>query len=148
MRKQLFCLLTCGISLLNGLFFFLGSLALLVRGIPDVDNQGALLFIPLLWITAAAVLLFLNGCTLACGFVLEKGYRFHPGRLFCLRGLRGGKLVCRAGLLLLSALVLLHAFCVSAPNGHLLDAAYLLTGVLYLLCLYLWRQAEAGRHAG
>ena len=26
--------------------------------------------------------------------------------------------------------------------------AYLLTGVLYLLCLYLWRQAEAGRHVG
>ena len=146
MRKGLFWLVTCVISLWNGLFFFLGSRASMMRGIPDVDNQAALLFIPLLWIIAAAVLLFLNGCTLICGSRLKKGYRFHPGRLFRMEGLRRGELVCRAGLLLLSALVLLYAACVCAPNGNLMDAAYLLTGVLYLLCLYLWYRAEIEGH--
>lgn len=148
MRKQLFCLLTCVISSLNGVTFYLDTEAALKRGIPGVDNQAALMVIPLLWNVAPIVLAVLIGYTLACGSGLGKDYRFYPRHLFHMEELKGWKLAGRTALILGSILVALCAVCVNVPKGELISAAYLLTGVLFLICLYLWQQAEVERHVG
>ena len=64
MKRLPFWLLMFLLSWANGLIFFQLTFAVMRRGIPDVDNQGALLMIPLFWIAAAIVLVLLNIITL------------------------------------------------------------------------------------
>ena len=73
MRRALYWMAMCALSIANGLLFFQMTLALMGRGIEGVDNQGALLMMPLFWLTAAVVLLLLNLATLVDGRHIAKG---------------------------------------------------------------------------
>lgn len=72
MNRLSFWLLMCVLSVVNGLIFFQLTFAAMGREIPDVDNQGALLMIPLFWIAAVIVLVLLNIITLVDGRNIPK----------------------------------------------------------------------------
>lgn len=60
MRKWSFWGLMCLVSLVHWMCFFQGTLEAFNKGIPGVDNQAALLFIPFFWVMAAAALVVLR----------------------------------------------------------------------------------------
>ena len=87
MRKWSFWGLMCLVSLFHWLCFFQGTLEAFNKGIPGVDNQGALLFIPAFWVMAAAALIVFALWTLWIGRAwIERGYRFSlSGMIFFAR---------------------------------------------------------------
>ncbi len=94
MRKWGFLGLMFGLSLLNGGFFVRDTLRLMGEGIAGVDNQASLLFIPIFWIIAAAVLLVIYAWALIYGIRIERRYRFRAAQqLVCLSELSRRELV-------------------------------------------------------
>ena len=141
MKKWTFWAAMCLASLLHGGVFYLVSLRAMGRGIAGADNQAALLFIPLLWIAAGAVLLLLNVCTLVSGRKIERERRIYLTEIFQLSGLSEAEK--RSRILLFAAAGILMAFAYSLfAREPFPAAAYALTGGLLLAFLFTWRQAE------
>ena len=59
MRRVPYWMAMCALSIANGLLFFQMTLALMRRGIEGVDNQGALLMMPLFFLPGHPRLLFM-----------------------------------------------------------------------------------------
>lgn len=110
MNRLSFWLLMCVLSVVNGLIFFQLTFAAMGRGISDVDNQGALLMIPLFWITAVILLVLLNIITLVDGRNIPKGTGVDPLAAFRFAGLRGREMAGRVIFLVIAA------FCVSCSS--------------------------------
>ena len=143
MKKWTFWAAMCLASLLHGGVFYLVSLRAMQQGIAGADNQAALLFIPLLWIAAGAVLLLLNVCTLICGRKVRRGRRIYLTEIFQISGLPGTEK--RSRILSLVAAGVLMAFAYNLfAREPLSAAAYALTGGLLLAFLFAWRQAARG----
>lgn len=140
MRKWIFWLTMCLVSLLNGVCFFLGSLAAMGRGVEGVDNQAGLLFIPVLWILAGMVLLGLNACTFVYGTRIQPGCRIHLREIFRFAALKAGERVGRGAFLAATGLLMLFGYALFASDS-VIAAAYALSGGLLLLCLYTWQKA-------
>ena len=140
MRRLPFWMLMCLLSLMNGLLFFQMTFALMRRGIPDVDNQGALLIIPLFWIAAAIVLVLLNIITLVEGRHIPKDAGVDPLAAFRFAGLKGREKAGRVVFLAAAALLVYLALHFDY-HQRLLSAAYAITGGGLLMLLYGWRRA-------
>lgn len=140
MRRLPFWMLMCLLSLMNGLLFFQMTFALLRRGIPDVDNQGALLMIPLFWIAAAIVFVVLNIVTFVDGRHIPRNAKADPLAAFRFQGLNRREMVGRVVFLAIAALLVYLAFHFS-HHERILSAAYAITGGLLLILLYGWRCA-------
>lgn len=145
MKRLPFWLMMCVLSVVNGLIFFQLTFAAMGRGIPDVDNQGALLMIPLFWIAAAIVLILLNIVTLVDGRHIPKGTGVDPLAAFRFAGLRGCEMARRVIFLVIAALLVYLALHFD-HHARLLSAAYAVTGGALLILLYGWRStAMKGR---
>ena len=138
MKKRTFWFVMCLLSLLNGTCFYWGSLAAMAQGIEGADNQAALLFIPILWITAVLVLITLNIYTLLWGRKIHSDCRIRLWTVFCFAGLKGNKAVVRVVFLTITLLLMLFGYALFASYGFT-AAAYALSGGLLLLCLYQWQ---------
>ena len=134
MKKWSFWVLTAALSLVHGRCFVRDTLEVMERGNPEVDNQGALLFIPVLWLLAASVLASLDVAALVWGARVGREHRFRPGQLG-FSGLKGRARAERAAFWLVTAGLVWAAWDLSA--------GYALSGGALLACLYLW--AGAGR---
>ena len=141
MKRLPFWLLMCVLSVVNGLIFFQLTFAAMGRGIPDVDNQGALLMVPLFWIAAAMVLVALNIVTFADGQYIPRGAKADPLAAFRFRGLNRREMVGRVAFLTIAALLVYLAFHFS-HHERILSAAYAITGGMLLILLYGWRRAS------
>lgn len=140
MKRLPFWMLMCLLSLVNGLLFFRMTFSLMGRGIPDVDNQGALLMIPLFWIAAAIVLAVLSIVTLVDGRHIPRNVKADPLAAFRFQGLNRREMVGRVVFLAIAALLVYCAFHFS-HHERILSAAYAMTGGMLLILLYGWRCA-------
>ena len=147
MNRLSFWLLMCVLSVVNGLIFFQLTFAAMGRGIPDVDNQGALLMVPLFWIAAAIVLVLLNIITLVDGRHIPKGTRVNPLAAFRFAGLRGHEMAGRVIFLAVAAFLVYLALHFDL-HARLLSAAYAVTGGALLVLLYGWRSAAVKGRRG
>ncbi len=147
MRKRTYELLLIALALGNGVLFILASLAEMQKGVEDVDNQAALLFIPVLWIPAGAVVLGLILFILLRGRKLEKDMVFHPQRLFDLQGLGRGRIVSRITLFGVTAALMLFGFWLFVREPFL-AGFYALTGGALVLLLYVWTRSASHGSAG
>ena len=145
MRKWSFWGLMCLVSLIHWLCFFQGTLEAFNKGIPGVDNQAALLFIPFFWVMAAAALIVFALWTLWIGRVwIERGYRFSlSGMVFFSRRSRrekrwGAVFFLLTGVLVWRGLLLFH-------SSDLWTALYLASGLVLFLLFYFWLQAGGER---
>ena len=145
MRKWSFWGLMCLVSLFHWLCFFQGTLEAFNKGIPGVDNQGALLFIPAFWVMAAAALIVFALWTLWIGRAwIERGYRFSlSGMIFFARRSRrekrwGAVFFLLTGVLVWRGLLLFHP-------SDLWTALYLASGLVLFLLFYFWLQAGGER---
>lgn len=145
MRKWSFWGLMCLVSLIHWLCFFQGTLEAFYRGIPGVDNQAALLFIPAFWVMAAAALIVFALWTLWIGRAwIERGYRFSlSGMIFFARRSRrekrwGAVFFLLTGVLVWRGLLLFHP-------SDLWTALYLASGLVLFLLFYFWLQAGGER---
>lgn len=145
MRKWSFWGLMCLVSLIHWLCFFQGTLEAFYRGIPGVDNQAALLFIPAFWVMAAAALIVFALWTLWIGRAwIERGYRFSlSGMIFFARRSRrekrwGAVFFLLTGVLVWRGLLLIHP-------SDLWTALYLVSGLVLFLLFYFWLQAGGER---
>ena len=139
MKKWIFWLTMFLISLANGAIFFAASLSAMRQGISGVDNQGALIFIPLLWLAAALVLLVLNLCTLISSRRIERERKIFLLDVFCLSGLSARASAGRITFFAASFLLMLLAYLLFAPGP--LAVFYALSGGLLLLFLLAWKNA-------
>lgn len=140
MKRLPFWMLMCLLSLVNGLLFFQMTFSLMRRGIPDVDNQGALLMIPLFWIAAAIVLAVLSIVTLVDGRHIPRNVKADPLAAFRFQGLNRREMAGRVVFLAIAALLVYFAFHFS-HHERILSAAYAITGGMLLILLYGWRCA-------
>ena len=140
MRKWGFLGLMFGLSLLNGGFFVRDTLRLMGEGIAGVDNQASLLFIPIFWIIAAAVLLVIYAWALIYGIRIERRYRFRAAQLVCLSELSRRELVGRGAFFAVTGLLMWAALELSVE--------YALSGGGLLACLYLWKRSGAAKGSG
>lgn len=140
MRKWGFLGLMFGLSLLNGGFFVRDTLRLMGEGIAGVDNQASLLFIPIFWIMAAAVLLVIYACALIYGIRIERRHRFRAAQLVRLSELSRRELVGRGAFFAVTGLLMWAAL--------ELSVGYALSGGGLLACLYLWKRAGAAEGSG
>jgi len=138
-KKWVFWAAMCGVSILNGLFFFAGSYSDMQRGIEGVDNQAGLLLIPILWGVAATVLLAINVCTLVRGRGLDKDLRIRFGDVFHLARLKKGAAAARV-LFFAFAVLLMTLGCYMFAN-RFCSVCYAFTGGALLLSLYAWGHA-------
>ena len=145
MRKWSFWGLMCLVSLFHWLCFFQGTLEAFNKGIPGVDNQGALLFIPAFWVMAAAALIVFALWTLWIGRAwIERGYRFSlSGMIFFARRSHrekrwGAVFFLLTGVLVWRGLLLIHP-------SDLWTALYLASGLVLFLLFYFWLQAGGER---
>ena len=145
MRKWSFWGLMCLVSLFHWLCFFQGTLEAFNKGIPGVDNQAALLFIPFFWVMAAAALIVFALWTLWIGRAwIERGYRFSlSGIFFFARRSRrekrwGAVFFLLTGVLVWRGLLLIHP-------SDLWTALYLASGLVLFLLFYFWLQAGGER---
>lgn len=144
MKRLPFWLLMFLLSWVNGLFFFQLTFAVMRRGIPDVDNQGALLMIPLFWIAAAIVLVLLNIITLVDGRHIPKDAGVDPMAAFRFAALRGREVAGRVVFLAVTAILVYLALHFD-HHARVLSAAYAITGGVLLILLYGWRSASMKR---
>lgn len=147
MKRLPFWLLIFLLSWVNGLIFFQLTFAAMGRRIPDVDNQGALLMIPLFWFAAAIVLILLNIVTLVTGRHIPRGAGVDPLAAFRFAGLKGRKMAGRVAFLIVSALLVYLALHFD-HHERLLSAAYAITGGTLLMLLYGWRSAAVKGRCG
>ena len=134
MRRLPFWGLMCLLSLANGFLFFQMTIAPMQRGIPNVDNQGALLMIPLFWIAAAMVLIVLNIVTFVDGQYIPRDVKADPLAAFRFRGLNRREMVGRVVFLAIAAFLVYFAFHFS-HHERILSAAYAITGGMLLILL-------------
>lgn len=150
MRKWPFWTAMCLVSILNGAFFFGASVNSMRQGLSGVDNQAALLFIPLLWIVAGLALIALNVYTLIQGMTVEKRQIVCISVVFNLSGLSKGAMADRISFFVMTCLLMLFGHGLFA-SATVLSTAYALSGGILLLFLYAWRmaglQGAAQRHA-
>ena len=145
MRKWSFWGLMCLVSLVHWMCFFQWTLEAFNKGIPGVDNQAALLFIPFFWVMAAAALVVFALWTLWIGRAwIERGYRFSlSGMLFFAHRSRrekrwGAVFFLLTGVLVWRGLLLFH-------SSDLWTALYLASGLVLFLLFYFWLQAGGER---
>lgn len=139
MKKWIFWLIMFLISIANGAIFFAASLSAMRQGISGVDNQGSLMFIPLLWLVAAFVLLVLNLCALIGSGKIERKRKIFLFDVFCLSGLSARARAGRIAFFAASLLLMLLAYLLFAPGP--LAVFYALSGGLLLLFLLAWKNA-------
>lgn len=146
MKKWSFWWLTFLGSLLHFAVMFQGTRQVFRVGMPGVENQTALLFIPFFWLLTAVVLVGLNLYTLILGvFYVKREDWVSPARLFR----RGSSLPGKGGermLFFTAAVQFLMAAVPFAARGDVWGALYLLTGGGLVLLWYLWLWA-GGRKA-
>lgn len=144
-RKWSFWGLMCLVSLIHWLCFFQGTLEVFRRGIPGVDNQAALLFIPFFWVMAAAALIVFALWTLWIGRVwIERGYRFSlSGMVFFSRRSRREKR-WGAVFFLLTGVLVWRGLLLFYPSD-LWTTLYLASGLVLFLLFYFWLQAGGER---
>ena len=99
-----------------------------------------LLFIPIFWIIAAAVLLVIYAWALIYGIRIERRYRFRAAQLVCLSELSRRELVGRGAFFAVTGLLMWAAL--------ELSVGYALSGGGLLVCLYLWKRAGAAKGSG
>ena len=121
-------------------FFVRDTLRLMGEGIAGVDNQASLLFIPIFWIIAAAVLLVIYAWALIYGIRIERRYRFRAAQLVCLSELSRRELVGRGAFFAVTGLLMWAALELSVE--------YALSGGGLLACLYLWKRSGAAKGSG
>ena len=144
MKKWAFWAVMCIVSIMNGLFFFVASRSAMSRGIEGVDNQGALLFIPLLWIVAFFVIAVINVYTAIQGIKIEKNRAIDLMAVFHLSGLSPKAKRGRIVFLAVCGLLVLFGYSLFARDT-IWAVSYALSGGVLLMCLYAW--ANTSRHS-
>lgn len=144
MKKRSFWLMMTGISLFNGLMFFLTSLSAMKKGAEGLDNQAGLIFIPLLWVMAAGFLLVLTAFTLMIGFAIKKDRKIGFSEIFKFRGLSVPAKVGRICFIGFSGVLMIFALALftGEPLGAIM---YSLSGGVLLISLWTWLRAAVVR---
>lgn len=124
-------------SLVNGSCFFFASRSVMERGIEGVDDQAGLIFIPMLWILAAAVLVVLNASTAVRGRALPGTHRISWRRTADRPSVIGR--IGDACWLLMSCGLAVFAYGLFA-DGPSWAVSYALTGGLLLVLLRVWER--------
>lgn len=138
MKRNRFWAAMCLTSAVHGLMFYQASRGAMANGIPGADNQGALLFIPLLWLAAAVVLVLLNGYTLLLGRKIKREQQIGLNAVFHFANQKMGDKAGRAAFLAMTAVLMLFGYSLFASG---LGGAYAVSGGLLLVLLYAWRNA-------
>lgn len=138
MRKWIFWVIMCLISILNGLLFFKTSSDAMQRGIEGVDNQGALLFIPILWIMAAIVLFAINLYTLIYGRKIKNDHKIHIINMFYLAKQSKKEILSRMVFFGVTCLLMFFGYSLFAAS--IWSVAYAVSGGLLFICLYIWHK--------
>lgn len=138
MRKRIFWVIMCFISILNGLLFLKTSSDAMQRGIDGVDNQGALLFIPLLWIMAAIVLFAINLYTLIYGRKIKNDYKIQIINIFYLAKQSKKEILSRMVFFGVTCLLMFFGYSLFAAS--IWSVAYAVSGGLLFICLYIWHK--------
>lgn len=144
MKKWSFWAVMTMAALANGCIFCLASWQVMDRGVPEADNQAALLFIPVLWLGACVVLAILNLCTLTLGRYMKKDQVIRPWELFRLSGLAIWERAKRLLYLSLTGVLMCFAWLLFMPELFW-SASYALTGGLLLVLLFAWGTGEIER---
>ena len=142
MKKWIFWIAMCAVSLLNGAAFFGASLGVMQRGLDGIENQASLLFIPFLWIIAAFVLIVINVYTLIRGIRINKGQMITLFDVFHFSGLSARAKAGRITFITTTCLLMLFGYSLFASQ-IIWAAAYALSGGVLLLFLYVWRKAAS-----
>lgn len=146
MNKRSFWLVMCALSMGNGALFYRLSRDAMESGIASVDNQASLLFIPVLWIIAAAVLVCLNVYTLVFGRRIPKSRRIHFLEAFRFSGRRPREAAGQIGFLAITCLLMAFAYLLFTPGR--MGAAYALSGGALLICLSRWQEEGEQAYRG
>lgn len=141
MRKQLFWLTMCLISIFHGFCFYQASAYAMNCGISNVDNQAALLFIPFLWVFAVGVLCVINGYAYLAGRKIGKSTKLNLLELFCLSGLTRESRSDRFVFFSITFLCMLLGYWLFAI-AKIWSLAYALSGGAYLIFLYTWLRSS------
>lgn len=144
MKKWAFWATMCIASMMNGFFFFVASRNSMSRGIEGVDNQGALLFIPLLWIVAFFVIAVINVYTAVRGIKIEKSRTIDLLAVFHLSGLSPKAKIGRIAFLAVCGFLVVFGYCLFAQDT-IWAVSYALSGGVLLVFLYAW--AAASKHS-
>lgn len=149
MKKWAFWITMCVVSILNGVFFFGASVSEMNQGLDRVDNQAALLFIPLLWIIAVLVLIAINIYTLVQGSKMERNQTIRLLDTFQLSGLSKKVKVFKIAFLITTCLLMILGYSLFAKEV-IWAICYALSGGVLLLLLYTWKKTsvQRGRFAG
>lgn len=144
MKKWAFWIMMCVVSILNGVFFFGASASAMNQGVDGVDNQAALLFIPLLWIIAVLVLIAINIYTLVQGSKIERNQTISLLEIFQLSGLSKKVKKLKIAFLLITSLLMILGYSLFAQE-MIWAVSYALSGGLLLLLLYTWKETSVQR---
>lgn len=149
MKKWAFWVTMCVVSILNGVCFFGASASAMNRGIHEVDNQAALLLIPLFWIIAVLVLIAINIYTLVQGSKIKRNQTISLFEIFQLSGLSKKAKVFKISFLLITCLLMVLGYSLFAKE-MIWSVSYALSGGILLLFLYSWKNTsvQLGRIAG
>ena len=142
MKKWSFWFLTFLISLVNAGCFFGASVSAIKRGIDGVDNQGALLFIPLLWFIAFFVILGMNIFTLIKGIRLSKVQTISIAAFFHFLNLSAKAMAYRVIWIAVSCLLMVFGFSLFAQE-IIWSLSYALSGGTLLQLLLIWKLLPA-----
>lgn len=141
MKKWIFWITMCITSILNGVFFFGASASAMSRGLDEVDNQAALLFIPILWMIAVIVLLAINIYTLVQGSNIKRNQTINFLDIFHLFGLSKKVKVFKIVFLLITCLFMIFGYSLFAEE-MIWAVSYALSGGVLLLFLYSWTKTS------
>lgn len=125
-------------------FLFRGLAQFHEPGIEGVDNQGALLFIPLLWIVAFFVIAVINVYTAVRGIKIEKSRTIDLLAVFHLSGLSPKAKIGRIAFLAVCGFLVVFGYCLFAQDT-IWAVSYALSGGVLLVFLYAW--AAASKHS-
>lgn len=141
MKKYTFWLSMLAVSLMNGAIFYVCSADIMRSGIEGVDNQASLLFIPMLWILAVFVLFALHAAAWVQGRNIPGEQKIRLLAIFRLSALPAKEKAHRVAFLIAVCLLMLFGYGLFADQP-VWAVSYALSGGMFLLLLYAWKNAS------
>lgn len=142
MRKWHFWFLMCTLSLLHGAIFYIASRKAMAGGIAGVENQSALLLIPLLWVIAIFVIAAIDLLTLVGGSKMKRNRCVELLVLFQLSGVPSNTRIIRIASIAGICLLMVFGYWLFLAEA-VLAAFYALSGGIWLVLLYAWTRESA-----
>lgn len=136
LKKKPFIFITLGAAVLNGMMFTAGAMSAFHSGLEGVDNQAAMIlipvfFVPAAWFVVGALCLMI----LIFGARIKQDAKVFPAEIFAMAGLRTGAKIGRVMYLIFCGMMMLLGFSLFWPDA-LWAVPYAVTDGILLLLLY------------